>query len=149
APKLVKTTAAGALSRRAPESAILIPPVASVPGPVQIAPPHPPVLSRMFVGEATSTHTVVFREIASWRPRLIDVASSRAAAWSAADLAYRTSVGVTSVARAPTIVTTISTSGNANPRAVIRRIRPSTSRTLAPPRTEPSPHPRQGTGQTG
>src|SRR6516162_8839035 len=50
-----------------------------------------------------------------------------AAAWSAAVLAYRTSVGVTSVARTPTIVTTTKTSGNANPRAFIRRTRPSTS----------------------
>jgi len=61
----VKTTFAVALIRRAAAPEIVIAPEPSVAGPVQIGPAHPPVLSRRCVGEATSTHTLVFREIAS------------------------------------------------------------------------------------
>src|SRR2546425_1281884 len=82
APRLVNTTFDVVLMWSALGSEILITPAQSVPGPVQIVPAHPRVRSRMFV-PVTSTHTVVFWEIAICLPRLITVASSRAAAWRA------------------------------------------------------------------
>src|SRR5260370_16349696 len=90
-------------------------PPPSVPAPVHTVPAHPPVRNcTLFV--LCFTQTVVLFEIATWRPRLMMVASSRAPPWRVAARQQLTNAGALTAVMLAITPPTPSSSTTLNPR---------------------------------